>query len=99
MTHKLTPGAEEITDIMKNFLQLNPFLRWNAYECLQKCKIFDDVRVRTREVCLKKLYEISTKNYQQRAQRNRMSQKNKQVKGNVNSTNAGQKSNLGVIYS
>ena len=76
MAQKLTPGAEEITDIMKNFLQLNPFLRWTAYECLQKCQIFNEVRVRTREVFLKKLHEISVKNYQQRAQRNKLSVKN-----------------------
>jgi serine/threonine protein kinase len=67
MTQKLTPGAEEITDIMKNFLQLNPFLRWSAYECIMKCKIFDDVRVRTRELCLKKLHDISLRGYQQKA--------------------------------
>lgn len=63
MAQKLTPVAEEITDIMKNFLQLNPFLRWTAFECIVKCKIFDDVRVRTRELCLKRLHEISLKNY------------------------------------
>lgn len=72
MASKLTPAAEEIADIMKNFLQLNPFLRWTAFECLIKCKIFDDVRVRTRELCLKRLYDISCKNYQLRAQRNKM---------------------------
>lgn len=76
MASKLTPVAEEITEIMKNFLQLNPFLRWTAYECIMKCKIFDDVRVRTRELCLKRLYEISAKNYQQRAHRNKLNMKN-----------------------
>lgn len=103
MAQKLTPGAEEITDIMKNFLQINPFLRWTAFECIMRCKIFDDVRVRTRENFLKKLNEISVKNYKERAQRQKLSVKNQKSQGhaqqNVQSV-GGQKSNVirGVIY-
>lgn len=59
MAEKLTHNSEEMCEIMKNFLQLNPFMRMTAFECIMKCRIFDDVRVRSKENFLKKLQEIS----------------------------------------
>ena len=63
----MTQNAEEIVEIMKNCLQLNPFMRMTAYECLTKSRVFDDVRIRQKESFLKKLYEISLQDYKEKA--------------------------------
>ena len=52
---------EEMTEIMKNFLQLNPYFRMTAYECIMKCSIFDGYRLPAIEKVLKKLYNMQQK--------------------------------------
>jgi hypothetical protein len=44
---------EEMKMIAMNFLQLNPYFRLTAYECLSRCKIFDGVRDLKKEKILK----------------------------------------------
>jgi hypothetical protein len=44
---------EEMKMIAMNFLQLNPYFRLTAYECLSRCKIFDSVRDLKKEKLLK----------------------------------------------
>jgi hypothetical protein len=42
--HYLSDKGKELCIIMKSLLQLNPFLRMTAYECLTNYKVFDNVR-------------------------------------------------------
>ncbi len=40
----LSDKGKELCLIMKSLLQLNPYLRMTAYECILNCKVFDSVR-------------------------------------------------------
>lgn len=43
-SQNLSDKGKELCIIMKSLLQLNPFLRMTAYECLTDYKVFDNVR-------------------------------------------------------
>ena len=43
-SQNLSDKGKELCIIMKSLLQLNPFLRMTAYECLTNYKVFDNVR-------------------------------------------------------
>lgn len=54
-------NGEQLCSIMKSMLQLNPYFRMSAYECLMSCKVFDAHKVRcmAKEGFLKKLFDLS----------------------------------------
>jgi hypothetical protein len=41
-----------MSEIMLNFLNLNPYFRMTAYQCLKNCRIFDSIRNQKNEEVL-----------------------------------------------
>ena len=44
ISKRISPGNQELINILQNMLSFNPYFRMSAFECLTECKIFDDVR-------------------------------------------------------
>lgn len=54
-----------------NFLNLNPYFRLTAYECLINCKVFDSVRDKKKEAILDHITKVMSNNKQPLAKNKR----------------------------
>ena len=55
MTDLVEGLDQEMKLIAMNFLQLNPYFRLTAFECLTQCKIFDPIRDSRKESILRNM--------------------------------------------
>ena len=59
LRQQISPKRQQMVDILENLLQLNPYFRMTAYECLQN-RIFDKYRDPRREEAIKVLRESNS---------------------------------------